>query len=145
MRVLLVIVVIFIGSNVRSQAFLDWSDLTGGISFQALTPDNPIPGFSKAEFSHKLAALEGKEVVLTGYFLVLDGTQSMYMLSMNPMASCFFCGNGGPETVVGLQFLEKQSFRMDELLSVRGTLHLNRNDPNEYYYRIEATDAFSLH
>ncbi len=60
------------------------------------------------------------------------------------MASCFFCGNGGPETVMDLEFTEKPSFVMDELISVKGTFHLNENDPNACYYRIENADALSF-
>ncbi|UII76222.1 hypothetical protein LV716_00030 [Flagellimonas sp. HMM57] len=144
MRFLPFIVLIWMATTTYAQTSLDWSDLTGGISFQALSLEDPFPGFTKARFSEDLKALEGKEIVLTGYFLVLDGSQSVYMLSMNPMASCFFCGNGGPETVVGLQFAEKPAFKMDELLSVNGILRLNRQNPNEYYYRIENADAISF-
>ncbi|WP_350286294.1 hypothetical protein [uncultured Croceitalea sp.] len=144
MRFYLLILLFWMGTNARAQVLLDWSDLTGGISFQTLSLENPFPEFNKATFSEKLAALEGKEVILTGYFLVLDGNQSLYMLSKNPMASCFFCGNGGPETVVGLQFHEKPSFTMDDLLSVKGVLGLNRDNPNLYYYRLEMVDALRL-
>lgn len=144
MRFYLLILLFCMGTNARAQVILDWSDLTEGISFQTLSLENPFPGFNEATFSEKLSALEGKEVILTGFFLVLDGKQSMYMLSKNPMASCFFCGNGGPETVVGLQFKEKPSFTMDTLLSVQGILRLNRDNPNLYYYRLEKADALRL-
>ncbi|MEX0361864.1 MAG: hypothetical protein AB3N10_12860, partial [Allomuricauda sp.] len=77
-------------------------------------------------------------------FLVLDGTQSVYLLSKNPMASCFFCGNGGPETIMELEFSEKPSFVMDDLLSVSGLLRLNADNPNQCYYRIEKAIALSL-
>ncbi len=144
MRTFILLLVFHIGVTAESQAFIDWYDLSGGIAFNSQSLDDPFQGFSIATFSEELTALEGKEVVLTGYFLRLDSNQSIYMLSKNPMASCFFCGNGGPETVVGLQFLERPSFDMDELLSVRGILRLNKDNPNQYYYRIEKADAFSL-
>ena len=144
MRFYLLILLFCMATKGHTQVFLDWSDLTGGVVFETLSLDNPFPEFNKATFSEKLSALEGKEVVLTGYFLVLDGKQSSYMLSKNPMASCFFCGNGGPETVVGLQFQEKPSFTMDDLLSVQGVLRLNRDNPNLYYYRLEKVDALRL-
>ncbi|WP_343486436.1 hypothetical protein [Allomuricauda sp. d1] len=144
MRYYLLILLIGLGTDAQAQTFLDWSDLSDGISYRALSLEDPFPGFSKATFSEKLAVLEGKEVILTGYFLVLDGNQSLHMLSKNPMASCFFCGNGGPETVAGLQFQEEPSFTTDDLLSVKGILRLNRDNPNQYYYRIEKADAIRL-
>lgn len=144
MRFFILITLLWSLADVSAQTILDWSDLTDGISFKVLSLENPFPGFTEATFSEKLSALEGKDIILTGYFLVLDGNQSTYMLSKNPMASCFFCGNGGPETVVGLEFLEKPSFNMDDLLSVKGVLHLNGDDPDQYYYRIEKADALSI-
>ncbi|AKA36258.1 hypothetical protein [Flagellimonas lutaonensis] len=144
MRFCLLIVLFLMATNAKTQTLLSWSDLSKGISFQAQSTEDPFFGFTKAQFSQKIAELEGKEVILTGYFLVLDGNQSIYMLSKNPMASCFFCGNGGPETVVGLEFSDKPLFKMDALLSVKGVLRLNQNDPNQYYYRIEKADAMRL-
>ena len=60
------------------------------------------------------------------------------------MASCFFCGNGGPESVLDLQFAEKTSFKMDELLSVEGTFHMNGTNPNAAYYQIKNANAVSF-
>lgn len=125
----------------HSQKVLEWTDFERGISWQSKTN---FAVFREAIFSPQLMNLEGKEVIVTGYFLVLDGTQSIYMLSKNPMASCFFCGNGGPETIIELEFTEKPSFKMDDLLSVSGVLRLNRSNPNHCYYRIEEAEAFSL-
>lgn len=144
MRLYLTLFLVLYASNVRSQAYVDWSDFANGISFQEFSSDDSFPGFTNATFSDRLSDLEGKEVIITGYFLVLDGNQSIYMLSKNPLASCFFCGNGGPETVAGLQFLEQPAFNTDDLLSVKGILRLNRNNPNQYYYRIENAEALRL-
>lgn len=144
MRFFVLIALFWIGTDARGQAVLDWSDLAEGISWALPSPEAIFPGFQTANFSSKMKELKGKQVIITGYFLVLDGEQSVYLLSKNPMASCFFCGNGGPETVVDLRFSQKPSFMMDELLSVTGTLHLNENNPNECYYRIENANALSF-
>nr|WP_299342669.1 hypothetical protein [Allomuricauda sp.] len=144
MRFFVLIALFWTVTSVTAQTVLDWSDLSEGISWELPSLESMIPGFQKATFSQKMKTLEGKEVTITGYLLVLDGRQSVYLLSKNPMASCFFCGNGGPETVMDLEFTEKPSFVMDELISVKGTFHLNENDPNACYYRIENADALSF-
>ena len=144
MRCILFIALFWMGTVARGQTVLDWTDLSGGISWVLASPEEIFAGFQRAKFSSEMKALEGKEVIITGYFLVLDGNQSVYLLSKNPMASCFFCGNGGPETIVDLQFSTKPSFVMDDLLSVKGTLSLNENDPNACYYKIENADALSV-
>ncbi|WP_435624453.1 hypothetical protein [Flagellimonas sp.] len=128
----------------NAQTVLTWEDLSDGIFWESHTPNALVPGFEKATFSAKLRALEGKKVSITGYLLVLDGRQSVFLLSKNPMASCFFCGNGGPESIMALNFTKKPSFKMDDLLSVEGTFHMNGTDPNASYYRIENADAVSF-
>ena len=138
-------IILFATVNIaNSQTVLNWTDLAAGIALERSSPETPFPVFQKANFSPMIRALEGEKVILTGYLLVLDGKQSIYLLSKNPMASCFFCGNGGPETIVDLWFAKKPSFVMDELISVEGTLRLNENNPNASYFRIENADATSF-
>lgn len=130
--------------GVEAQTALDWSDLEKGIFWKKSTSKLNYPGFLEADFSTKLSDLEGKEVSLIGFMIILDGSQSVYMLSKNPMASCFFCGNGGPETISEIAFSEKPDFRMDDLITVTGILRLNRNDPLRCYYLIEQAEGFGL-
>ena len=130
--------------QIGAQTVLDWSDLERGISWKKTTSKTKYPGFLEAEFSDKLAALEGKEVSLIGFLLVLDGSQSVYMLSKNPMASCFFCGNGGPETISEISFAQRPSFTMDDLITITGILRLNGDDPTRCYYLIEQAEGFGL-
>lgn len=133
--------VALLGTEVRAQEIVDWSDLSAGIYWESNTD---ITLFRKATFSSELTDLEGKEIIIVGYFLSLEGMNSIYLLSKNPMASCFFCGNGGPETIMELHFTKKPSFVTDDLLSVSGILRLNRSNPNHCYYRIEEAEALSL-
>jgi len=111
-----------------AQTTLYWSDLEGGISWNERIEKSVYPSFQEATFSEKLNRLDGQKVSLVGFLLVMDGAQSVYLLSKNPMASCFFCGNGGLETVSEISFAQRPSFSMDDLISVTGILRLNTND-----------------
>ncbi len=124
-----------------SQVPLSWGDLAEGIQFKK---GDAIPGFLDATFRKNMAELEGEEVLLNGYFLALDGSKSVYMLSKNPMASCFFCGNGGPETIVELQFSNPPKFKTDDIVSIAGRLKLNADDPEHCYYIIYEANGFTL-
>ena len=128
----------------EAQTALDWSDLERGISWKKSTTKLTYPGFLQADFSNKLTDLEGKQVSLIGFLIVFDGRQPVYMLSKNPMASFFFCGNGGPETISEIAFAEKPPFGMDDLITVTGILRLNRDDPMRCYYMIEQAEGFGL-
>ncbi|MEM1257752.1 MAG: hypothetical protein AAGH81_04430 [Bacteroidota bacterium] len=144
MKSLLFFICLLLSNGIQAQAALDWSDFESGISWKKGSEGSTFPGFLEADFSDRLERLEGKEVSLIGFLIVLDGAQSIYMLSKNPMAECFFCGNGGPETISQVIFKGKQSFQMDDLISVTGILRLNRDDPTRCYYLIEQAEAFGI-
>ena len=130
--------------NTRGQVELHWNDLTMGINLDLVVIQGVLPEFQPASFNPRMEALEGKEVTLTGYFLVLDSQLSRFMLSKNPMASCFFCGNGGPETVIDLRFKKYPKFKMDDVISVEGILRLNEDSPESSYYILEEVTAFKF-
>lgn len=81
-------------------------------------------------FSEKVKELEGKEITLTGHYLPLDLEGNRIIISKLPYASCFFCGGSvGPESVAEVSFdFTQRPFRMDELVTVKGRLKLNKND-----------------
>lgn len=78
------------------------------------------------EFSKELMALNGKEIKVKGYVIPVDVELGMYMVSANPFANCFFCGNAGPETVVELFPNGKfPRFSTDQLVTFKGILQIN--------------------
>ena len=78
------------------------------------------------EFSKELMALNGKEIRVKGYVIPVDVELGMYMVSANPFANCFFCGNAGPETVVEL-FPNGSfpRFTTDQMVTFKGILQIN--------------------
>lgn len=143
-RVFLGCCLFFLSVPIGAQTPLDWSDFEKGIFWDQDSNINTVPGFVKADFSNSLQQLEGKEISLIGFLIVLNNEESVQMLSKNPMASCFFCGNGGPETIAEVIFSEKVTYQMDDLISVTGILRLNRDDATRCYYLIEEAKAFKF-
>ncbi|NKI32179.1 hypothetical protein [Croceivirga thetidis] len=144
MRILFSLFIFFSLTGFYAQTTVTWSDLQYGISWKESTSELVYPGFLEADFSNELTHLKGKEITLTGYLLVLDGSQEVFILSKSPMASCFFCGNEGPETISEISFAKDYNFMMDDLITVTGILRLNRDDPTRCYYRIENAEGFGL-
>jgi hypothetical protein len=67
--------------------------------------------------------------LLRGHILTIDPSKGYFVLSKGPIWSCFFCGAGGPETVVELNFKsDNNNFVMDEVVTIKGTLRLNSDD-----------------
>ena len=58
--------------------------------------------------------------------------------------SCFFCGAGGPETVVELNLKsDKNNFVMDEVVTIQGTLRLNSDDIYKWNYILDYAEVSS--
>lgn len=93
-----------------------------------------IPTFSK-----KVKELEGKEVTITGHYLPLELESKRIIISKLPYASCFFCGGGvGQESVAEIVFSSVQRpFRLDELITIKGRLKLNKNDFEHLVFILE--------
>lgn len=98
--------------------------------------------FEKPVFSESVKSLENKSIVLPGYMVPLENETSSdrIMLSSLPLNACFFCGVGGPETVVEVRLNKKTSF-IDKPIEVKGVLKLNDEDPDQMIYVLEDAEV----
>ncbi len=99
--------------------------------------------FFYPEFTDELKALEGKEVELKGFHIPLDiDNDQLMILSKYPMAECFFCGGAGPESVAVVYTSSKiPRMKVDEIVTVRGSLKLNADDVEEMTFIIEDAEV----
>lgn len=81
-------------------------------------------------FSAELKAMVGKEFSVEGFYVPFAPEEGNYViLSKLPMSQCFFCGVGGPETIIEVNFKGAlPRFNNDDLVTVRGKLKLNSDD-----------------
>jgi hypothetical protein len=130
---ILIIVSLLFCCTCFSQKKITWHDLT-----QVEFSEKFFPAlgeyFLYPKFLPSVKDLEGKQVVITGYFLNIDPQGKLFILSKGPMSSCFFCGVGGPETAIELQFISKQNFKTDDIVTITGTLKLNADDVEHFNY-----------
>lgn len=91
-------------------------------------------------FDEKVKGMEGKEVTADGYIIPFEGMfkPEHIILSSLPLAECFFCGSGGPETVMEVMLQEPIKYTSKKV-QVKGTLVLNAKDPEKLMYIL--TDA----
>lgn len=90
------------------------------------------------EFGANIKALEGKVVTADGYIIPFEGMfkPEHIILSSLPLAECFFCGSGGPETV--MEVMLKQPIKYtSKRVKVKGKLTLNANDPEKLMYILQ--------
>lgn len=91
-------------------------------------------------FDEKVKGMEGKEVTADGYIIPFEGMfkPEHIILSSLPLAECFFCGSGGPETVMEVMLQDPIKYTSKKV-QVKGTLVLNAKDPEKLMYIL--TDA----
>jgi hypothetical protein len=101
--------------------------------------------FEKPLFSEAARSLEGKTVVLPGYLVPFqEGTRSAhFMITSLPLNACFFCGVGGPETVVEV-FARSLVSYTDKPVEVKGKLKLNDSDPDKMIYILEQAEFLGI-
>jgi hypothetical protein len=91
-------------------------------------------------FPQSIKALEGKEILLSGYIIPLNelgGESSDYfMFSSRPYNSCYFCGGAGPESVAAV-YPSGRVPNTEEPVTIRGRLVLNEKDYDQLMYQLK--------
>jgi hypothetical protein len=97
--------------------------------------------YEKPIFSQAAKALNGKVVSLPGYMVPFEnGTKgNKFILTSLPLNACFFCGVGGPESVVEVLLKETIAYT-EKPIEIKGILRLNDTDPNKMIYVIELAE-----
>lgn len=97
--------------------------------------------YDKPIFSAAAKALNGTVVTLPGYMIPFEtgskGTK--FMFSSMPINACFFCGVGGPESVLEVTMKQPLSFH-DKPIEIKGILRLNDKDPDKMIYLLEQAE-----
>ncbi|HAA14649.1 MAG TPA: DUF3299 domain-containing protein [Cytophagales bacterium] len=120
-----------------SQTEITWETLTD-VEFSRKYFEEVDGYMYYPHFGETVKALEGEEVYLKGYMLPIDPKEGIFVLSRSPFASCFFCGNAGPETIVELLLKpDYPRFKMDQVVTMKGRLKLNQDDIDYCNYILE--------
>jgi hypothetical protein len=136
------IMMIFVTSTAFAQTKITWHTLED-VSFTNKYSEEVKAYFYYPTFGESLKKLNGKEVILRGYMLPLVPDEGFYILSANPYAACFFCGQSGPESIVELKLKPGHpKFRMDQVVTIKGRLKLNRDDIHQCNYILEEAEVY---
>jgi len=77
-----------------------------------------------------------KKIAISGFIIPIDNVS--YALSKNVFASCFFCGQAGPETIMGIKFKgATPKLKTDQFVTLEGIFRYNDNDVNDWIYHID--------
>ncbi len=130
---IIIVFILLLNMVTFAQQKITWKDLA-----KVEYTDKFFPAYGETflfpEFSDAIVATEGELVSITGYFLNVDPRGKLFILSKGPMSSCFFCGVGGPETAIELQFKTKPNIKTDTVVTITGKLKLNKMDIEHFNY-----------
>jgi len=141
-KILIIILVLLCHAQAWSQTQITWKTLSD-ITFTDKWSEEEQAYFKFPTFGSKVKALDGKEVYMSGYMLPLNPKEDYYILSASPFAACFFCGRGGPETVVELKLKPKHAkFKMDDFVTIKGKLKLNGVNVYQCNYILEDAESY---
>ena len=141
---LLILLFILIAPVAKSQTEITWKILED-VRFTDKYSEEVQANFYYPHFGESVKALEGKKVFIEGYMLVFDRKAGIHILSRNSYSSCFFCGNGGPETIIELKLLPNHPrFKMDQIVTITGTLALNQDDIYQCNYILKDAKVYEL-
>ncbi|PWJ43278.1 DUF3299 domain-containing protein [Sediminitomix flava] len=98
---------------------------------------------SVASFGPKVDLIEGQEITLSGYVMPIDTEDNTVILSSLPFTSCFFCGGAGPETVLQTD-LERERSWVNQYVTIKGRLKVNRNDFLSLLYELEEVEMIAV-
>lgn len=105
------------------------------ISYEILEDYDEYGDLTIPVFSEDVMKLSGKEITLTGYIFPFENAlnSSHLMFTALPVNACFFCGVGGPESVVEI-FMNDQIDYVQGKISIKGVLELNDSNPEQMMY-----------
>lgn len=99
-------------------------------------------------FGESIKKMDGKNVYIRGFVIPADEVNNIYVLSANSYASCFFCGNAGPESVVDLDIELtpdlKKKLQLDAVFTFKGKLKLNSTDVDHLNYILEGAEVYEV-
>lgn len=142
MHRLVLLLLFFLANTGFSQTEIDWGTLAD-VEFTDVYMEEVDEYFLYPHFGANVRELAGQEVMIRGFVLAIDPTTNYYILSKGPFSSCFFCGVGGPETIVELEMKSsKDVFIMDEVATIKGTLKLNSDDIYQCNYILQDAEVY---
>jgi len=121
--------------TIQGQEVLDWVTLAD-VSFKKEYSEELTLEYDVATFGDLIKQFDGKEVQISGYVIALDALGVSFVLSRNPNATCFFCGGGGPETIVDIKVKPKalKRYKMDERKTFKGILKMYPDNSSSFIY-----------
>lgn len=126
LRKLVYIAILLSAANAQAQEKVMWSSFYTQ-SYEERYHEELAMWYTAPLWKNSIESLNGIEIQITGYVIALDTEANDYVLSAFPFSSCFFCGQGGPESIMLIELSQKERFKTDDVKTFVGKLEINPN------------------
>ncbi len=151
-KLFLLLVFILTISSLSAQSLTNdkvWNLLLNDVKIKyiySLKYDALLP---KPKFGEELKKLNGQTITIRGFFLPVDITGNVFVLSYNPMNMCFFCTGDGLQTIIELnpipEHLERlKRLKTDNYFEIKGKLKLNADNYEHLIYIVDEVEFVKL-
>ncbi len=126
-----------------------WDLLLNDIKVKYVYHDYYETYFPIVKFGKELKKLDGQQLELEGFFLPVDVTGAVLVLSYNPMSTCFFCTGSGIETIIEIdakpELIKKfNNLKTDNFIKVRGNFKLNNENYEHLVYILNDAELIQV-
>lgn len=146
-KVILAILLLLCTYSANAQQAITWKTLSN-ITWKKQYVDFMGGYYDVPRFGTNIEALDNKEISIKGFYVPIDMEETFFALSKSQSSMCFFCGGDGLESVV--EILVKKGYtgfkriKTDKYIEVKGTLVLNRNDPEHLMYVLKNAELVTV-
>ena len=134
-------------SGMYAQKEVSW-ELLSKITWAKTYVEELKDYYDLPRFHADIKALEGKEVIISGFSIPLEVGSKTFALSAKPIVSCFFCTGVGFETIAEVIVKNDDTsfdkIKTDQFIKIKGTFKANRKDPEHLMYILENVKLVEL-
>ena len=146
-QIVVTLIFIIISCESYSQDTVTWKFLSKVKWYSAYVPS--LDGvYDLPRFSKEIKEKDGKKITIRGFYVPVDASGKIFALSANPSNMCFFCSGAGPESVMEITVKEGETdlkhIKTDKYIEVKGTLKLNKKDPNHLMYVLNGAELVAV-
>lgn len=126
-----------------------WKILLNDVKIKYVYAINYDTYLPRPKFGDELKKLDGKEITVNGFFLPVDVTGSVFVISYNPMNMCFFCTGSGIETIIEVNAKDEhinkfKRLKTDNYIKIKGVLKLNKDDYEHLVYILNNVELLEI-
>ncbi len=138
-KAILLFSILILALHLSGQEHINW-EILADVEWTEEIDSTTGYGSMRGAFGETLSQYDGQEVYIDGYVIPLDAMGFSYALSRSSYASCFFCGQAGPETVLDLKVKPRSipaHLQNNTSLKFKGRLVLREINPTGLNYILE--------